>query len=134
MFFDISIDLKNSVAILIPLGEGEPQPINFERLNTEHPLDYQFFDAEDNPVRMVPRTSVRQLNFQTLLPEPLPEYSMEETPWYTVLGVNSKDSDEVIEKTFRQLCMINLPKRGGNKERYAEILKAYQVWESLKKK
>lgn len=69
MFFDISIDLKNSVAILIPLGEGEPQPINFERLNTEHPLDYQFFDAEDNPVRMVPRTSVRQLNFQTLLPE-----------------------------------------------------------------
>ena len=68
MHFDISVDLKNSFAILIPTEDGETQPVRFERLDVDHPHHFAFYDADDNPVRIIPRTSVRQINFQQLLP------------------------------------------------------------------
>lgn len=69
MFFDITIDLKNSVALIIPAdpqGDRLPVSVSFMRLDVDHPNNITLYDEEDNPVRIFPRTSVREINFQDL--------------------------------------------------------------------
>jgi len=47
--------------------------------------------------------------------------------YYQILGVPEDASEEQIKKRFRELAKIYHPDRGGDPEKFKQILKAYQI-------
>jgi len=56
-----------------------------------------------------------------------PQKEVDNTKFYTLLGVEKTASMDEIKKAFRKLALKNHPDRGGDKEKFQELQAAYEV-------